>query len=312
LLAPVTSATLPTSSIDAPLAVRFERGRYPPARAIIATGCKPGTHRVIQSRKERHLPDVVAAARALSVFEAYSEELRALSLSELARKLEIPVSSCRLLILTLLRRGYLYEAEGRYYPTSRMLEQVGPIARRDPVLERLAPALARLRDETQETVTLAKLQSAQVIYLSIYDSPRRPRPLVTGGSLRPIHSTAAGKALLSACDARTRDALLGTLSFERYTPRTARSRTELEAQLAAMSARGWYSNDGETWRQSGGLAVPLRLHRDAYAITVTGPPYRLRSRQREYVAALTAARDRLAQDFAVARSSRSAKRQKPG
>src|SRR4051794_2485901 len=111
------------------------------------------------------LYDVKAAVRALRVFETYAAEGRALSLSELADRLEIPASSCLLLIRTLLRRGYLYQAGSRsvYYPTRRMLEHATRISQHDPIVERLAPMLSALRDKTRETVGLAKLQGNRAI-----------------------------------------------------------------------------------------------------------------------------------------------------
>src|SRR5262249_25582586 len=144
------------------------------------------------------------------VFETYADEGRALSLSELALRLDMPASSCLLLIRTLLRRGYLYEAGSRlaYYPTRRMLELATRVARHDPVVERLAPALAALRDKTTETVALSKLQGERAIYLSIFDSPHMLRPYISAGTLRPLHATSTGKALLGGLTEGERAGLL--------------------------------------------------------------------------------------------------------
>lgn len=59
------------------------------------------------------------ADRTLQIFEAYAERRVPLTLSELARLLDMPVSSCAKLIKTLQGRGYLYEIGPRkaYYPT---------------------------------------------------------------------------------------------------------------------------------------------------------------------------------------------------
>ena len=49
--------------------------------------------------------DVKTAVRTLKLFEAFAVRKQPLVLSELAEQLEIPPSSCLLLIRTLLQRG---------------------------------------------------------------------------------------------------------------------------------------------------------------------------------------------------------------
>ena len=60
---------------------------------------------------------VKTALRVIEIIETYAREKRA-SLSELARLLDVPVSSCLALIRTLTGLGYLYETGRRqgYYP----------------------------------------------------------------------------------------------------------------------------------------------------------------------------------------------------
>ena len=97
-------------------------------------------------------------------------------LSELARLLDVPVSSCLALIRTLTGLGYLYETGRRqgYYPTGRLLAMAQRIAHADPVLDRVYPSLVELRDATKETVVFAKLsQDARVVYLDVLDSRTR-------------------------------------------------------------------------------------------------------------------------------------------
>jgi DNA-binding IclR family transcriptional regulator len=256
------------------------------------------------------MSDVKAAIRALRVFETYAAEARALSLSELAQRLDVPPSSCLMLIRTLLHRGYLYEAGNRfiYYPTRRMLEHATRIASHDPVVERLAPALSALRDRTQETVALSKLQGTRAIYLAIFDSPHVVRPTILAGTLRPLHSTSTGKALLGGLEEVARATLLEQLDFSRFTPNTLKSRSPLEAELRKMATRGWYSNEGETIADLSGIAVPVRVQGGGYAITVFGPTYRLSPRLAEHAAALRQTALELERERAAARPPARARR----
>ena len=50
---------------------------------------------------------VKSALRTLQIFETYAEAREALGLSELARRMAIPVSACHGLVRTLESSGYL-------------------------------------------------------------------------------------------------------------------------------------------------------------------------------------------------------------
>src|SRR3989304_2727868 len=67
---------------------------------------------------------VKTAGRPLDLFEAFAREGKPLSLSQLARAINAPVSSCFGIVRTLQARGYLYEvkARGGFYPTKLLFE----------------------------------------------------------------------------------------------------------------------------------------------------------------------------------------------
>lgn len=166
---------------------------------------------------------VKTALRVIEIIETYAREKRALPLSELARLLDVPVSSCLALIRTLTGLGYLYETGRRqgYYPTGRLLAMAQRIARADPVLDRVYPALVELRDATRETVVFAKLaQDGRVVYLDVLDSPHTIRYAPVAGEFRTLHANSLGKALMSLMDEPARDALLAATPLTRYNERT--------------------------------------------------------------------------------------------
>src|SRR5687768_11462332 len=104
------------------------------------------------TQKSEPTANVRSAVRALKIFEAFAAEGAPMTLTQLAMKLEMPASSCLLLIRTLLNRGYLYATGQRneYYPTQRLAEVTRRIAANDPLIQRVQPHLDRLRDATRE------------------------------------------------------------------------------------------------------------------------------------------------------------------
>ncbi|OZI52764.1 IclR family transcriptional regulator [Bordetella genomosp. 5] len=242
---------------------------------------------------------VKTALRVIEIIETYAREKRALSLTELARLLDVPVSSCLALIRTLAAQGYLYETGRRqgYYPTGRLLAMAQRIARADPVLDRVYPSLVALREATRETIVFAKLDADhRVVYLDVLDSPHTIRYAPVAGEFKPIHANSLGKALISQLPAEACAELLARTPLTRYNPLTLTTPAQVEADLAQSRERGWYSNMGESITDVGAIAWPLRLSGEVYAISVGGPIYRIEPNQAAYASILRAACTALEQD----------------
>jgi DNA-binding IclR family transcriptional regulator len=235
---------------------------------------------------------VKTALRVIEIIEVYAREKRPLPLSELARLLDVPVSSCLALIRTLGELGYLYEISRRngYYPTSRLLAMAQQIAKNDPVLDRVFPSLQELRDATQETVVLGKLAAdKRVVYLEVLDSPHTIRYAAVAGEFRPVHANSLGKALLSVMSADERHALLARKPLARFNDKTLVDPDAVEQDLVVSRERGWFRNLGESLTEVGAIAWPLTLAGEHYAISVGAPVYRIEPNQEQYARILRAA-----------------------
>ena len=222
---------------------------------------------------------VKTAGRTLDLFEAFAREGKPLSLSQLARAIGAPVSSCFGIVRTLEARGYLYEVKARagYYPTKLLFERARAIASRDPLAERFVPLLEKLRDETGETVLLAKRLERQAVYLIVLDSLHSIRYSPKVGEFRPLHASASGKALLGSVAPALRNALLSGMKLPRVTSRTITSRAALEADLGEGRARGWYVTHGESVADLMAVAVPVTVTGETYSVALAGPMHRLDS-----------------------------------
>ncbi|MDR1967296.1 MAG: IclR family transcriptional regulator [Burkholderiaceae bacterium] len=230
--------------------------------------------------------------RVIELIEVFARERQPLALSELARLMEMPVSSCLGLIRTMEARGYICETGRRqgYYLTGRLLAMAQTIAAHDPVLGRVRPALLELRDTTRETVVLGKLRSdGLVIYLDVLDAPQSIRYMVEAGVTREAWSNSLGRALLSTLEPQARRKALQEARRMRLTEATRTSVTALSAEIDRAVARGWFGNFGESVADLAGIAWPLRIGGQAYAVSIAGPRYRIEPRTEELAALLRAA-----------------------
>lgn len=208
-----------------------------------------------------------------------------MTLSELAAKLDMPPSSCLLIIRTLLTRGYLYSTGRRnaYYPTSRIADVAREITRNDPIVERFQPHLERLRDATSETVALAKRQGDKLIYLATAESREVVRATVRLGLRRALHATATGKALLAAADpAGEEPKAQDAPALERLTDRTIVSPAELRQAIDETRRRGYAVNSGESVAGLSAVSIAIPVADDTYAITIMGPSQRVDPKLDEY------------------------------
>ena len=238
---------------------------------------------------------VKGAMRTLDLLETFSREGRALSLTQLAKLLDVPVSSCHQLVGTLEARGYLYSFGRRkeIYPSGKILGVARALVAHDPWLRSATPLLRRLRDRTHESVILGKRQGTRAIYLAIEESREPVRFSADVGDRKPLHVSAIGKAMLAQLGATDLDETLAALA-ERYAQATPDFDPKAyAAELAKSRRRGWYAQRGG--RDFGVLALStsLSLAGDAFGIAVGGPYARVRKVQNAIVRELIEARDEI-------------------
>ena len=232
--------------------------------------------------------DVKTAVRTLDLFEAFTGECKPLSLSDIARAIGAPVSSCFGLVNTLEKRGYLYSFGIRraFYPTRKMLENVRRIAVHDPLADIARPALEALSERSGETVLFARRAGKQVVYVDVIESAQKIRYAAQAGESYPLHCSASGKAILANLPAKDRDALIAHLRLEKVTPHTITRKAALLKELALSTQRGWFVNRGEHIADVMAVAVPVDVHGEACALVVAGPMQRIEAKLDKHLKAL--------------------------
>lgn len=221
---------------------------------------------------------IKTADRTLELIELFAAEQAPLTLSAIAEKGAIPLSSTHALIRSLQQAGYLYEVSRRdgYYPTKRLERMVALIASGVSLLDRIHPFLHRLCEELAETVLVAKRQGDAVIYLDAVESRQSIRfsPLV--GETKALHCSATGKAVLGALSDAELDRTLQRLTLDRRTPLTITDPQRLRAQIVEQRALGWYQVVGENIADLMAIACSVHLGEETYLITAGGPIQRFR------------------------------------
>lgn len=228
-----------------------------------------------------------SALRPFDILEAFREAGKPLSLSEVARLADMPVSTCHGVLRALEEAGYLYFLSTREaYPTRRLYEMAREIDARDPVAQRMVPLLERLRDATRETVVLAALQGDHAVNLAVLESPQTIRYASRPGDARQLHTTSLGKALLMAMSTTERAVRIARLRLGARTGKSITSKAALEADLEAAARRGYSVSRGENSPDVMAIAMPVRLAGTALSVAVAGPMERIAAAETRIVAQL--------------------------
>jgi DNA-binding IclR family transcriptional regulator len=203
------------------------------------------------------------------VLGAFGERHRSLTLSEIARRAEIPVPTTHRLTRELVAGGALHRLEDGRYVIGRLVWEAGLLA---PVQGRLRlvaePFLHDVYATTMATAHLAVRDDDQVLYLHRMQG-RASVPIVsTVGSRLPMHATGVGKVLLAHAPDDIHDRVLARLV--RITPYTVTRREVLEAQLARIRRDGVATTSQEMSLGACSLAVPVAQFSDGAVVAAIG------------------------------------------
>ncbi|MBA2690753.1 MAG: IclR family transcriptional regulator, partial [Burkholderiales bacterium] len=138
------------------------------------------------------------------------------------------------------------------------------------------PHLRMLRERTGETVHLAILDQASIIYIHNLESRQIVRMTSDVGVRKSVHCTAEGKALLAFQPAEEIDRIID-LGLRGCTPKTITGPAALRQELAGVRAKGYAIDDEESEPGLRCIAAPVRDHYGNVkaAVSVAGPGQRL-------------------------------------
>jgi DNA-binding IclR family transcriptional regulator len=245
-------------------------------------------------------PGVKSALRVLHIFEYFARSTRPATLAQLSKQMDLPKSSCFALLETLRQEGYLYwlGKDKGYYPTRRWGDLGDAITRHDPILSVVSPLLARLCEQTGETAVLAKREGHQVLYLDAVEPSHVLRFTAQPGQLKPIHSSASGRALLEQMPVAARLELIGQLDLRRFSDQTIVDPDQLAQSVEEGARRGWHVAFGEYQSDATAIAASFQFGAEDYAFIVGASTPRVADRIDE-IGTLVAAHAREMAAFAL-------------
>ncbi len=198
-----------------------------------------------------------SAGKALALLDAFSGRLGVVGVTELAERAHVTKPTAHRLLQVLVAGGYVRRVGDRYCLSEHVFEMGNQVraCRPSGIRDIAGPYLGELFAETRQTVQLAVLSGAEVLYLDkvvgLYGAPCP----TSVGARRPTYATGLGKALLAFASAeRLQDTLRAP--FRRFTRQTLTA-AQLEGCLDDVRQDGYATDHEELRRGVNCVAAPV-------------------------------------------------------
>ena len=179
--------------------------------------------------------------KALEVLDQVASYGRPVRFAELLAASRFPKATLYRFVQTLTSEGMLsFDPDRQTYALGVRLVRLAHGAWETSSLAPVARGhIDALSAQVGETVHLAQLDHASVLYVDKVNA-REPLPMFSqAGKVGPAYCTGVGKAMLAFLPERQLAEIIGQQSFHRFTPQTVTSEFALRTELEAIRDQGF-------------------------------------------------------------------------
>ena len=203
--------------------------------------------------------EVPALARGLRILDLLATCRRPLRVTEIAEALSLPRSATYELVSTLrAHRAVDTTPSGEVVLGSKLFMLGAAYADTVDLAQMAASAAEAARARSEETVQVAILDGAHVLYIAKAESRNALRLVSAVGRKLPAQCTALGKVLLSALAETEYEQLLERLEWVSLTPTSITDPGDLRRELERVREQGWAADDCESNADVSCVAAPVR------------------------------------------------------
>lgn len=211
--------------------------------------------------------------KALDVLEQVSGFGRPVRFSEVLSQSDLPKPTLYRFMQTLTNQRMLeYDPDRQTYAPGTRLVRLAHSAWSQSSLAQVAgDHLHALSEATGETVHLAKLDHAHVLYLDKRNAAQPVEMYSQAGKIGPAYCTGVGKVMLAFLPEDSAEVVMAQQSFHRYTEATLTSPSALRAEFPGIRENGYGFDREEHEPGIICIAVPILTegHRLLGALSVT-------------------------------------------
>ncbi|MGI8393214.1 IclR family transcriptional regulator domain-containing protein [Leucobacter sp. W1038] len=201
---------------------------------------------------------VQSLARGIGVIRAFDADHPELTLSDVARRVDISPAAARRFLRTLETLGYV-RSDGRHFAlTPRVLELGFSYLSALSLPEIMQPHLERLSRRVDESVSAAVLAGPDIVYVARVPTRRIMSVRITIGTRFPAYATSLGRVLLAHLPEQDLAQVLRETEWRALTERTITEPAALMSELDRVREQGYALVDGELELGLRSVAAPVR------------------------------------------------------
>jgi IclR family pca regulon transcriptional regulator len=202
-------------------------------------------------------PFVQSFARGLSIIKCFDAENPAMTLSQIAERVDLSRAAARRFLLTLQNLGYV-SLEGRNFQLTAKVLDLGYGYLSSLSLPEIAqPHLETLASRVHESASASVLDGTDIVYVARVPIRRIMSVKINIGTRMPAHATSMGRVLLSGLSLPELKALISNFDLPKYTKNTITSKNILLQEINKVRIQGWSINDQELEYGLRSIAVPI-------------------------------------------------------
>ena len=221
-------------------------------------------------------PTLSSVDNALHILQVLADEDPGVGVTDLSKKLGCAKSTTHRLLATLASRGFVRQLDDGRYALGYALWELGSrMVGRLSLREIAHPILEGLRNKTGETVHLAILDGADVLYIDRFESQATLTLFRRLGHRMPAHATSTGKAILAFSTPEVVDRVLA-VRMKRLAPNTITNKKALLKRLEEIAVDGLVVSVEESERAVASVGAPIFDFQSQVvaAVSIAGPAQR--------------------------------------
>ena len=239
--------------------------------------------------RSRKSPQVGVLTKTFRILQVLQGAPIPLTLKAVSSEAGINDSTAYRFLAHLEKEGWVQRDRKGAYRLGEKLAPLSQLASRMTTLkEYCRPFFWGLSKLTEETVNLAVLEGPEVVFVDGLESPHAFRLVSVVGKRSVFYRTAVGKAVVAHLAPEERSALVASVSYFAFTPKTIITPQRMLEELNRIVEQGYALDDEESYLGLRCLAAPI-LAGDGQplaAISVSGPTTRFRWERIPSVAAV--------------------------
>jgi IclR family KDG regulon transcriptional repressor len=222
---------------------------------------------------------IQALQRGMKVLDTLLDARTPLKLEAICASTGLPKSTAFRIVVNLLQGEYLVETDEGYWLGLKLLRLGALVEGRLDLKQQARTFLMELRDQANETVHLAVLDSElRVVYLEKFHAQHAVGLMISRiGITAPMHCTALGKAMAAFLpEIEVRDWILRD-GLKAYTEATVTDQAAFLWELGEIRSRGYAVDRGEYEASVRCIAAPIRdtTGNVIAAVSVSAPDSRM-------------------------------------